>query len=67
MVHALPDGFHRIRRFGWLASGNRKTNSAKADVVPSRAKETSGEVSRASENLSRPEALAYFPAIEAQV
>lgn len=55
VIHALPDGFHRICRYGWLASGNRKTNRAKADVAPPRAKETSVEISRAFENPSCPE------------
>jgi hypothetical protein len=29
LVHVLPDGFHRIRHYGLLASANRKTNIAK--------------------------------------
>ena len=40
LLHVLPGGFHRIRHYGLLASGNRKTNIAKArallgDVAPS--------------------------------
>ena len=26
LMHVLPDGFHRIRHYGLLASGNRKRN-----------------------------------------
>ena len=29
LIHVLPDGFHRIRHYGLLASGTRKTNLAK--------------------------------------
>ena len=29
LMHVLPDGFHRIRHYGLLASGIRKTNLAK--------------------------------------
>lgn len=29
LIHVLPDGFHRIRHYGLLASGVRKTNLAK--------------------------------------
>ena len=28
LIHILPDGFHRIRHYGLLASGVRKTNFA---------------------------------------
>ena len=29
LIHVLPDGFHRIRHYGLLASASRKTNIAK--------------------------------------
>jgi hypothetical protein len=29
LVHVLPDGFHRIRHYGLLASASRKANIAK--------------------------------------
>jgi len=29
LIHVLPDGFHRIRHYGLLASANRKDNIAK--------------------------------------
>jgi hypothetical protein len=35
-MHILPDGFHRIRHYGLLASGVRKTNLAKIRVVSRR-------------------------------
>ena len=28
LIHVLPDGFHRIRHYGLLASGHRKANVA---------------------------------------
>jgi len=30
LIHVLPDGFHRIRHYGLLASSQRKANIAKA-------------------------------------
>ena len=30
LLHVLPKGFHRIRHYGLLASGNRRTNVARA-------------------------------------
>lgn len=33
LVHVLPDGFHRIRHYGLLASANRKANIAKIRVL----------------------------------
>jgi hypothetical protein len=30
LIHALPDGFHRIRHYGLLANGNRTGNIALA-------------------------------------
>jgi hypothetical protein len=30
LIHVLPDGFHRIRHYGLLASSTRKSNIAKA-------------------------------------
>jgi len=29
LIHVLPDGFHRIRHYGLLASSARKTNITK--------------------------------------
>ena len=29
LIHVLPDGFHRIRHYGLLASAQRKSNIAK--------------------------------------
>ena len=42
LIHVLPKGFHRIRHYGLLASGNRAANIAHARellAVPSRPKE----------------------------
>ncbi len=42
LIHVLPKGFHRIRHYGLLASGNRAENIAHARqllAVPSRPKE----------------------------
>ena len=33
LMHVLPDGFHRIRHYGLLASAQRKVNIAKARVL----------------------------------
>ena len=41
-MHVLPKGFHRIRHYGLLASGNRAANIARARellAVPSRSKQ----------------------------
>ena len=42
MLHVLPNGFHRIRHYGLLASGNRAANIAKARellAVPARSEQ----------------------------
>jgi len=42
LIHVLPKGFHRIRHYGLLASGNRAANIAHARkllAVPARPKE----------------------------
>jgi hypothetical protein len=42
LMHVLPTGFHRIRHYGLLASGNRATNIAQARkllAVPSRSEQ----------------------------
>ena len=33
LIHVLPDGFHRIRHYGLLASAQRKANIAKARTL----------------------------------
>jgi hypothetical protein len=33
LIHVLPDGFHRIRHYGLLASATRKTNIAKVRAM----------------------------------
>lgn len=33
LIHVLPDGFHRIRHYGFLASAKRKTNISKIQVL----------------------------------
>ena len=43
LIHVLPKGFHRIRHYGLLASGNRAANIARARellAVPSRTETT---------------------------
>ena len=42
LIHVLPKGFHRIRHYGLLATGNRAANIAQARkllAVPSRPKQ----------------------------
>lgn len=34
LIHVLPDGFHRIRHCGFLASGTSRTNLAKIRALP---------------------------------
>jgi hypothetical protein len=44
LIHVLPKGFHRIRHYGLLASGNRAANIAQARkllAVPSRSEQPS--------------------------
>jgi hypothetical protein len=33
LIHVLPDGFHRIRHYGLLASSRRKSNIAKVRAL----------------------------------
>ena len=33
LIHVLPDGFHRIRHYGLLASGTRADNIARARAL----------------------------------
>jgi Putative transposase/Transposase zinc-binding domain len=54
LIHVLPKGFHRIRHYGLLASGNRAANIAQARkllAVPSRLKEP--EISQAEDDKAR--------------
>lgn len=49
LIHVLPDGFHRIRHYGLLASAGRKANIAKIRVLlgaaqPEAAPQVSAEV-----------------------
>jgi hypothetical protein len=34
LIHVLPDGFHRIRHYGFLANGNRTNSIALARKLP---------------------------------
>jgi Putative transposase len=48
LIHVLPDGFHRIRHYGLLASAGRKSNIAKirnllGEALPIAAPATSAE------------------------
>src|SRR3954468_21855479 len=36
LLHTLPDGFHRIRHFGFLANGHRAAKLALARALPTR-------------------------------
>jgi hypothetical protein len=54
LIHVLPKGFHRIRHYGLLASGNRAANIAQARkllAVPSRLKEP--EIAQAGADKAR--------------
>ncbi|HSP08095.1 MAG TPA: IS91 family transposase [Candidatus Dormibacteraeota bacterium] len=59
LIHVLPTGFHRIRHYGWFASGKRAATIAKARellglAIPVSAAEEAGEVDPAA-----PQALAH--------
>lgn len=66
LLHVLPDGFHRIRHYGFLAKGNRGDNLARVrellrDVVEPRQR---ADPARQAEKLradARYAALAYCP------
>ena len=63
LIHVLPKGFHRIRHYGLLASGNRAANIAHARellAVPSRPKEP--ETPKASDRRT-PRAAASMPVL----
>lgn len=34
LLHTLPDGFHRIRHYGFLANGGRNDRSPSAALTP---------------------------------
>mgnify|MGYP001827384915 CR=1 FL=1 len=59
LIHVLPDGFHRIRHYGLLASAQRKANIAKARALlgtprPEHAEELASEVETIPLTLSEP-------------
>ena len=43
LLHTLPDGFHRIRHYGFLANGHR---AAKLELVPQAAGQPATEQAR---------------------
>jgi hypothetical protein len=56
LIHVLPDGFHRIRHYGFLANGNRNSSIALArqllgmpDPAPSRSESNGAEGGHADE------------------
>jgi Putative transposase/Transposase zinc-binding domain len=59
LLHVLPDGFHRIRHYGLLASAGRKANIAQARqllAVPTA--KPDGDANGADAGVSKPLALA---------
>ena len=64
LLHALPDGFHRIRHFGFLANGHRRSRlvlirQAIAAIASMRTNDHDAGVPRAA----RPSRLAFDPAL----
>ena len=61
LLHVLPGGFHRIRHYGLLANGNRKTNLALArellHVVPTQAALLSNDEQAGQAPIAAPPAL----------
>jgi hypothetical protein len=67
LIHVLPRGFHRIRRYGLLASGNRAANIVQARKLlaaprsevslPTNASATHGQTSRIASDTIRPTSL----------
>ena len=56
LIHVLPDGFHRIRHYGFLANGNRSSSIALArtllgmpDPAPSSSESNGAEGAHADE------------------
>jgi hypothetical protein len=56
LIHVLPDGFHRIRHYGFLANGNRNSSIALArrllgvsDPAPSSSESDGAEGGHADE------------------
>ncbi len=61
LLHVLPGGFHRIRHYGLLANGNRKTNLALVrellHVVPAQAAPVSNDEQAGQAPLAAPPAF----------
>ena len=61
LLHVLPGGFHRIRHYGLLANGNRKTNLALArellHVVPTQAALVSNDEQAGQAPIAAPPAF----------
>ena len=61
LLHVLPGGFHRIRHYGLLANGNRKTNLALArellHVVPAQAAPVSNDEQAGQAPIAAPPAF----------
>ena len=54
LVHVLPKGFHRIRHYGLLASGNRADNIARARELLAVPKPRNDAASAGSADASEP-------------
>jgi Putative transposase/Transposase zinc-binding domain len=65
LLHALPDGFHRIRHHGFLARGNRGETLARVrdllQVQPTREPADHAQPSTTSESGANAEACEAFP------
>lgn len=58
LLHVLPDGFHRIRHYGFLAKGDRGQNLARArELIQNRTTDASNDEAKAA-TISKPETAA---------
>jgi hypothetical protein len=54
LLHTLPDGFHRIRHYGFLANGHRAGSTCAAGCWPARGRTLSNRTPKASLSPSSP-------------
>ena len=65
LMHVLPKGFHRIRHYGLLASGNRAANIARARELLAAPLARRPETSEAAAPTSRASCRVRAPAVAA--
>jgi hypothetical protein len=64
LLHALPDGFHRIRHFGFLANGHRRSRLVLIrQAIAASASMPTNEPDAGVPGAARPSRLAFDPAL----